>query len=156
TSFEVRNGLNPLQRDSNGNGIPDNLEDSDNDGLTNLAEQTNGTNPGSSDTDGDGWDDNGEIIDGTDPNNPASSPLQIVTSARVAFLNALPDPAPSGTTLQVATASATYLNALPDLAPTATPQIILAQSTVSYLNALPDPAPADTPQTFASLPVAYV
>ena len=156
TSFEIKNGLNPLARDTDGNGIPDNLEDPDNDGLTNLAEQTNGTNPGKVDSDGDGFDDNGEILDGSDPNNPASSPLEIVTSTKVSFLNALPDPAPAGTTIQVATASATYLNALPDPAPVDTPQSILAQSTVSYLNALPDPAPAETVQTLASLPVTYV
>src|ERR1041385_3364561 len=156
TSFEIKNGLNPLARDTDGNGIPDNLEDPDNDGLTNLAEQTNGTNPGKVDSDGDGFDDNGEILDGSDPNNPASSPLEIVTSTKVSFLNALSDPVPAGTTIQVATASATYLNALPDPATTDAPQSILAQSTVSYLNALPDPAPAATEQTFASLPVAYV
>lgn len=80
------NFLNPNDNDSNNNGINDGNEDFDNDGLTNIEEQTNGTDPNNPDTDGDGLKD-GEEIDGclyqgnttvctsttfppTNPNNP--------------------------------------------------------------------------------------
>ncbi|QQE73199.1 hypothetical protein KDJ56_14900 [Brevibacillus composti] len=45
--------LNPKEKDSDGNGIPDGNEDTDNDGLTNLEEQDLGTNINKADTDGD-------------------------------------------------------------------------------------------------------
>ena len=44
----------PLKGDTDGNGIPDDMEDSDHDGLTNVAEFIYGTNPMNNDTDGDG------------------------------------------------------------------------------------------------------
>lgn len=59
----ANNELDPNSDDSNGNGTSDGNEDFDNDGLTNIEEQTNGTDPNDSDTDDDGLLD-GEEIDG--------------------------------------------------------------------------------------------
>lgn len=53
--------LNPKEKDSDGNGIPDGNEDTDNDGLTNLEEQDLGTNINKADTDGDKLEDYDEI-----------------------------------------------------------------------------------------------
>ncbi|MDJ1420789.1 MAG: VWA domain-containing protein [Candidatus Methanoperedens sp.] len=53
--------------DSDSNGIPDAEEDPDNDGLTNLKEQTLGTDPLVSDTDKDSLPDGFEVSIGTNP-----------------------------------------------------------------------------------------
>ncbi|KCZ72848.1 hypothetical protein ANME2D_01283 [Candidatus Methanoperedens nitroreducens] len=53
--------------DSDSNGIPDAEEDPDNDGLTNLQEQTLGTDPLVSDTDKDSLPDGFEVSIGTNP-----------------------------------------------------------------------------------------
>lgn len=53
--------------DSDGDGVPDEQEDLDNDGLTNLEEQTHGTDPLSADPDRDGLTDPQEISVGTNP-----------------------------------------------------------------------------------------
>ena len=85
-------GTNPLLSDTDENGITDDLEDDDDDGLTNMEEIDLGTDPASkdsdkdglddkeeqqyqtspidSDTDKDGLPDGREIILGTDPLNP--------------------------------------------------------------------------------------
>lgn len=62
-------GLNPLIRDSDGDGTPDGDEDEDNDGLTNLQEVILGTDLDKVDTDSDGLTDSEEGIEGTDPTN---------------------------------------------------------------------------------------
>jgi hypothetical protein len=43
--FEVMNGFNPYDTDSDDNGIPDGAEDVDQDGLLSITEQGMGTNP---------------------------------------------------------------------------------------------------------------
>ena len=63
-SFELTRSLtNPHRADTNGNGIPDGLEDPDHDGLTNRQEQTTGTNPRRADTNGNGIRDDREDPD---------------------------------------------------------------------------------------------
>ncbi|AQQ54862.1 VWA domain-containing protein [Planococcus lenghuensis] len=52
---------NPTVKDTDHNGVTDNIEDSDKDGLTNKEEIKAKTNPGKSDTDGDGLTDSEEI-----------------------------------------------------------------------------------------------
>ncbi|MBI4639277.1 MAG: Ig-like domain-containing protein, partial [Candidatus Tectomicrobia bacterium] len=73
-SPECVNRLNrPLdytKADSDGNGIRDDLEDYDGDGLTNFQEFLRFTNPCNPDTDGDGISDGQEVALGTDPRNP--------------------------------------------------------------------------------------
>jgi hypothetical protein len=64
--IEVRIGLDPLRADSNGNGIPDNAEDTDGDGLPNFDELAENLDPGNPDTDGDGLRDGEEVIAGND------------------------------------------------------------------------------------------
>lgn len=54
-------GLNPLMVDTNGDGITDDKEDNDSDGLTNIFEIEHGIDPMMSDTDGDGLTDGEEI-----------------------------------------------------------------------------------------------
>ncbi len=66
-------GTNPWMVDTDGNGIPDNLEDSDGDGINNQDEMTvYFTNPGDPDTDDDGTPDGVEILQNTDPTDSRS------------------------------------------------------------------------------------
>lgn len=75
TDVELRLGLHPLQRDSDGNGVSDADEDLDQDGLSNLREVQLGTDPLEMDTDGDGWPDEAEVTGGSDPLRSASVPV---------------------------------------------------------------------------------
>ena len=62
--------LNPILNDTDNNTITDNLEDFDNDNLTNYDEMLYNTNPVNNDTDGDGLSDWEEInVTKTDPTN---------------------------------------------------------------------------------------
>jgi hypothetical protein len=82
-------GTNPLDPDSDGDGLTDGFEvdngfdplvageqtlDPDSDGLDNLGEQTAGTDPHDPDSDGDGATDGREIAVGTDPLDPQDVP----------------------------------------------------------------------------------
>ena len=61
-------GLDPLNPDTDADGVPDFDEDSDADGLTNGEEQDNhASDPGSADTDDDGVADGEEVARGTSP-----------------------------------------------------------------------------------------
>ncbi|MBR3084748.1 MAG: S-layer homology domain-containing protein [Oscillospiraceae bacterium] len=63
----------PLVEDTDENGVNDPFEDHDEDGLTNIEEQTVGTNSSFTDTDGDGLSDYVEVkVYQTDPLNPDS------------------------------------------------------------------------------------
>ena len=66
-SLEVSIGLTPTDPDTNGNGISDGAEDSDEDGLSNCAEAALGTDATVADTDDDGLTDLEEIGLLTDP-----------------------------------------------------------------------------------------
>ncbi|MFW2439852.1 MAG: Ig-like domain-containing protein, partial [Arenicellales bacterium] len=63
--FEIANGLDP-------NDPVDAFEDSDNDGLSNLAEYQQGTSLTNADTDNDGLSDGAEVLLGINPLNPDS------------------------------------------------------------------------------------
>ena len=70
-SFEVKFVLNPLTQDSDGDGIPDGMEDEDGDTLTASEEAALGTSPRSEDSDTDGLLDQAEVKTHlTDPNKP--------------------------------------------------------------------------------------
>ena len=60
-AFEVRFQFNPLNQDSDGDGIPDGAEDEDGDTLTNAQEAALGTSPRLNDTDNDGLKDQEEV-----------------------------------------------------------------------------------------------
>lgn len=62
--------LSPLLPDSDFDEVMDADADSDNDGISNLAEIAAGTNPANSDSDGDALSDSEEITHGTDPTLP--------------------------------------------------------------------------------------
>ncbi|MEZ5559752.1 MAG: Ig-like domain-containing protein [Pseudomonadales bacterium] len=64
---EVSNGLDPTNDDENGNGIADGEDDTDGDGLSNLAEVQAGTDYTRTDSDGDGLNDRFETTNGLDP-----------------------------------------------------------------------------------------
>lgn len=69
--FETRlANTDPLNEDSDGDGTTDDLEDPDQDNLSNIEEQNSFTDPGLADSDGDGLDDAVELSNGTDPNDP--------------------------------------------------------------------------------------
>ena len=63
--------IDPNNADADGDGILDGFydgQDTDGDGLTDIAETTfYGTNPNKRDTDNDGVDDGDEVFNGTDP-----------------------------------------------------------------------------------------
>src|SRR6476659_10494916 len=62
--FEIlRSKTDPMRTDTNGNGLPDSVEDPDRDGVSNWGEQRFDTDPRDSDSDGDG------TIDGRDDSN---------------------------------------------------------------------------------------
>ena len=61
---EAQFGFDPQKADSNGNGVPDGMEDADNDGLANAWELFHGLNPFSSDSNGNGIPDGDEDPDG--------------------------------------------------------------------------------------------
>jgi hypothetical protein len=61
--LEVALGLNPKLADSNGNGVPDGQEDADHDGLSNAGEVVMNTDPLNPDTDGNGIKDGDEDRD---------------------------------------------------------------------------------------------
>ncbi|MGE4183113.1 MAG: hypothetical protein AB7J34_25115, partial [Limisphaerales bacterium] len=62
-------GLDPTRSDTDGDGIPDGLEDPDNDRLPNGGEALAGTDPRSRDSDGNGVLDGDEDFDGEGLNN---------------------------------------------------------------------------------------
>ena len=154
-AWELFFGLDPRVRDPNKNGVTDENEDPDNDGLANIDEFLHGTNPLSPDTDGDGWDDNGEVADGSNPIDASSRPLQIVSSATITFLNAVPQTLPSGTFIAASSATPSYLNALPETWPAGTP-IAATSLSASYLNAVPDTLPSGTRMAASSAPVSFL
>ncbi|NLF17945.1 MAG: hypothetical protein GX595_11955, partial [Lentisphaerae bacterium] len=65
--LEFMLGTNPMDRDSDNNGIADGDEDFDGDGLTNSREDLFGTDPVTKDTDDDGLEDGVEVTAGSDP-----------------------------------------------------------------------------------------
>uniref|UniRef100_UPI002633CD05 T9SS type B sorting domain-containing protein n=1 Tax=uncultured Maribacter sp. TaxID=431308 RepID=UPI002633CD05 len=101
---EDTNGTDPYNSDTDGDGIPDDIDsdaldpcdpvqaagytgydasnviwaaaDCDSDGITNGVEDTNGTDPYDNDTDGDGISDNLETVNGSDALNPCD-PIQV-------------------------------------------------------------------------------
>ena len=74
-TFEIGRSLtNPRLRDTDGDGTRDGVEDPDNDGLRNAAEQAAGSNPRLADTDGDG------LGDATDP-DPTHVPAPVLPGA---------------------------------------------------------------------------
>lgn len=97
SSFELANGLNPDNIDSDGDDINDGLENEDGDSLNNQWEQTfgyridledtddDGVADGDEDFDLDGFSNQAEIDAGTDPTNPDSYPISVADQFRFAI-----------------------------------------------------------------------
>jgi hypothetical protein len=96
---EFENGTDPTEKDTDGDGLDDNVEtntgtfvsasdtgtnpkdeDSDGDGLKDGDEITAATDPNNADSDGDGFSDGLEVNEGSDPNNPQSKPAVAVVT----------------------------------------------------------------------------
>ena len=85
---EAAAGTNPLNSDTDGDGLTDGAEvdagtsnfnpDTDGDNLTDSEEIELGTDPANADTDEDGFNDNIEIAAGSDPTDPNSIPRDFV------------------------------------------------------------------------------
>ena len=80
--MEQKLGLNPVNADSDQDGTADGLEDSDQDGIGNLAEIGAGLEPWNPDTDGDG------IPDGEDP-DPDNPELLVLAAGQPRVLSPL-------------------------------------------------------------------
>lgn len=73
-TVELALGLNPWNKDSDGNATTDDKEDSDGDGLSNADEvNIDKTDPGNPDSDGDGINDGNEIAHGLNPKDPSDA-----------------------------------------------------------------------------------
>jgi len=83
---EAALGRDPRNPDSTGTGVADGDLDPDQDRLGDGGEFLAGTSPFVVDTDGDGFDDSSEVAAGSDPLDPASSPVR-ATVERHALLN---------------------------------------------------------------------
>jgi len=165
--WELENGLDPENPDSNGNGTPDGQEDGDFDNLPNIGEFLLDRDPGNFDTDGDGVrdGDGDEDLDGLTDGEEfqfGADPFKLDTDGdgitdsdeiregtNPLSPNSLPDSL-------VASDPASYLNALP-LEPAPFENLFtVASDSASYLNALPL-VPADELQfSAASLPASYL
>lgn len=86
---EVRIGTHLLVADSDGDGITDEAEDLDLDGLSNLEEIGLGTDPLVADSDGDGWPDGAERDGDSNPLDPDSIPVFLVTSPQPSVVTPL-------------------------------------------------------------------
>ena len=77
---EVALGTDPMNMDSDNDGVNDGLEDSDFDRLNNITELQLQTNPLRADTDGDQFTDKSEVDALSDPRDPTSIPLNFAFS----------------------------------------------------------------------------
>ncbi len=83
--WEVQNGLDAGQPDSDGDDIPDGDEDADSDGLSAIQEQFFGTDPLSADSDRDGISDYSEAVAPADPLDPRSAGRDSAWPHRLVF-----------------------------------------------------------------------
>lgn len=146
--WELENGTDPYNPDSNNNGIPDGEEDSDRDNLTAIGEflldrdpndrdsNDDGTWDGNYDEDGDGLTDGEELAGGSDvfkidtDGDGITDFDEIAEGTNPLSPNSLP---PS----LISSNSASYLNALPHQANPFEELYTVASTPSSYLNALP-------------------
>lgn len=144
-------GLDAQRGDTDGNGIPDGLEDADRDGLTYRDERRLGTDPLRRDSDGDGVSDAdedpdgdqltnlSELMAGTNPVVPDSDGDGYDDGAeRLAGLD--PRNSASRPAQMILSEAISYLNAVNEELPSGIGAVWSA--TVSYLNALPTDGPA--------------
>ncbi|MEY3206213.1 MAG: hypothetical protein RLZZ21_2544, partial [Planctomycetota bacterium] len=104
--FELANGLDPFKGDEDGNGVWDQHDDFDGDGLTNFQEALYGTSslrtdtngdgmPDGVDTDGDGVSDGVEAAHGSDPTNLLDQGLAPEPEERIKLRLTVGDPSGS-------------------------------------------------------------
>ncbi len=159
-------GLDPFNPDSNGNGIPDGLEDFDRDGLPNAGEIRVGTDPnnpdsngngipdGQEDTDLDGVRDGDEFRAGTDPFRIDTDGDGIDDYTELAEGTDPLNPA-SRPPARAFSGLVSFLNARP-LQPGGVFRVHVLSSTVSYVNGLPASIDEGVRMLVASPPASYV
>ncbi|MDE5992362.1 MAG: hypothetical protein K2G87_04860, partial [Oscillospiraceae bacterium] len=95
--------MDPNLKDTDNNGVTDDMEDNDSDGLTNYEEYVLGTDPCSTDTDEDELSDGEEVsIYNTDPLNPDSDNDTVIDSDEINFGLDPTDPTDGGTIFEQA------------------------------------------------------
>ena len=165
--FEPILGLVVGNPDSNGNSIPDGMEDFDNDGLSNGAEiliantdptsrdsDGDGILDGMEDTDADGLTDAQEIAAGTDLTKIDSDGDGLDDATEIATGSNPSDPA-SGTTGLASSAVVSGFNALTIPAPASISDVTTTSDPVSFGNFSPIAAPATVTTTTASPPASF-
>ncbi|MBK1877028.1 Ig-like domain-containing protein [Pelagicoccus mobilis] len=146
--WELENGTDPFNPDSNNNGIPDGEEDADRDNLSAIGEflldrdpndrdsNDDGTWDGNYDEDGDGLTDGQELLGGSDVFKIDTDGDGITDFDEInEGTNPLtPSSLPSSL---VASSTSSFLNAIPQEASPFEELFTVASGPVSYLNALP-------------------
>ncbi|MSU63157.1 MAG: hypothetical protein EXS31_12315 [Pedosphaera sp.] len=165
-NIEASLGYDPSRRDTNGNGIPDGLEDLDGDGLSNAWElffgldprlrdtNNNGVTDDQEDPDNDGLANIGEFLHGTNPLNPDTDGDGWDDNGEVAD-GSNPTDASSRPVQVVSSDIITFLNAVAQTLPAGT-LIAASSAPASFLNALPETLPAGTPIAATSLTASYL
>jgi hypothetical protein len=154
-AIEVALGYDPLNPDTNGNGILDGDEDLDGDGLSNAWEILFGYDPRLRDSNSDGINDDQDDLDNDgvinrieaqrrlNPRSPDTDGDGWDDNGEILDGSDPLDPQ-SRPVFRVSSAPAAFLNAVAETLPAGTPVQAHAAAVVSYLNALPDELPAGT------------
>jgi hypothetical protein len=164
--LEIALGLDPFNPDTDGNGIPDGMEDGDRDGLPNIGEVILGLDPLNPDTNGNGIRDGAEDFDfdgisngdeirlGTDPRKIDTDGDGVDDYTEIAEKTDPNNPR-SAPPRRVASQTVSFLNALPETIPSEF-EFALSSAPASYLNAILEPLSNEFQYSVVSSQVSYL